>query len=308
MKRLIVLLVAILCLGAVMSSCRQEETKDCAVTVVTTAFPYYDFARQIVGDRAAVTLLLQPGEEPHTFEPSPREMLAVRNADLFLYTGGESDTWVKTLLGGTDAGTGKALSLIGVIEPLVSGHDHGEETGHHTVTYDEHIWTSPVNAIKLTEAITEALASVDPEGRTLYEANAAAYITELRSLDQDYRDAVQTAHRKLLVFGDRFPFLYLTACYGLEHAAAFSGCSEESEVSSATVSYLIRTVKEKQIPVVLCTELSSGRIADRICAETQAVKRSFHSCANVTKDEAQSGETYLSLMRKNLAVLREALG
>lgn len=311
MNRLFTLFLALLCLAMTVSSCQPEESeKRSGVKIVTAAFPYYDFARQIAGERATVTLLLKPGEEPHSYEPTPKDILSLRSCDLFLYTGGESDAWVKTLLDSADGASVNAMPLMEAVEPseVEHGHDHGEEAGHHTVTYDEHIWTSPVNAIKLTEAITESLIEADPDGRALYEANAAAYIAELRGLDQDYREAVQAARRKLLVFGDRFPFLYLTACYGLEHAAAFSGCSEESEVSSATVAYLIQTVKENQIPVVFCTELSSGRIADSICAETQAVKRSLHSCANVTKDEAEAGETYLSLMRKNLSLLREALG
>jgi len=200
--------------------------------------------------------------------------------------------------------------LMEAVEPseVEHGHDHGEEAGHHTVTYDEHIWTSPVNAIKLTEAITDALIAVDPAGRDVYEANVAAYLAELESLDNDYRALTDNAARRMLIFGDRFPFLYMTEEYGLDHAAAFPGCSEESEVSPATVAFLVKTVKENGIPVVFCTELSSGRIADSICAETGAVKRSLHSCANVTKDEASAGETYLSLMRQNLAVLREALG
>ncbi|MBE6622425.1 MAG: zinc ABC transporter substrate-binding protein [Ruminococcaceae bacterium] len=308
MKRLTVLLVAIVCLGAVLTSCQREGTNEQGVTVVTTAFPYYDFARQIAGDRAGVTLLLKPGAEPHSYEPSPADMLAIRSCDLFLYTGGESDAWVKGLLGASDGRTVNALALMDAVERREVEHDHDGETGHHTVTYDEHIWTSPVNAIKLTEAITEALVSIDPEGKAIYEANAAAYLEELRDLDGAYRSLANNAERRLLVFGDRFPFLYMTEEYGLDHAAAFSGCSEESEVSAATVAYLIQTVKENGVPVVLCTELSSGRIADGICRETGAVKHSLHSCANVTKDEAAAGESYLTLMRRNLAVLKTALG
>ncbi len=310
MKRLLTLFLALLCLAMTASSCQREESETSGVKIVTAAFPYYDFARQIAGERATVTLLLKPGEEPHSYEPTPKDILSLRSCDLFLYTGGESDAWVKTLLDSADGASVNAMPLMEAVEPseVEHGRDHGEEVGHHTVTYDEHIWTSPVNAIKLTEAITDALIAVDPAGRDVYEANAAAYLAELESLDNDYRALTDNAARRMLIFGDRFPFLYMTEEYGLDHAAAFPGCSEESEVSPATVAFLVKTVKENGIPVVFCTELSSGRIADSICAETGAVKRSLHSCANVTKDEASAGETYLTLMRQNLAVLREALG
>ncbi len=308
MKRLLPLLLALLCLTFIVTACEQENSGTDGVTVVTAAFPYYDFARQIAGDRATVTLLLKPGEEPHSYDPTSKDILSLRSCDLFLYTGGASDTWVETLLGGADGASVNAVSLMTAVEPLEVEHDHDHEDGHHTVTYDEHIWTSPTNAIKLTEAIRDALIAVDPEGKAVYEANAAAYLAKLEALDQDYRTLISHAERTTVVFGDRFPFLYLTEEYGLTHVAAFPGCSEESEVSPATVAFLIKTVKEQGIPVVFCTELSSGRIADSICAETGAVKRSLHSCANVTKDEAAAGETYLSLMQKNLSVLREALG
>ncbi len=310
MKRLLLLLFVFLCLVVTATACGKGESGTDGMTVVTTAFPYYDFARQVAGDRATVTLLLKPGEEPHSYEPTPKDVLSLRSCDLFLYTGGTSDAWVKTLLGGAEGTSVNAVSLMEVVDPLESDHDHDHdhEAGHHTVSYDEHIWTSPINAIKLTEAIRDALIAADPDGRTIYEANAAAYLAELEALDQSYRALVARAERTLVVFGDRFPFLYLTQEYGLDHAAAFPGCSEESEVSPATVAFLIKTVREQGIPVVFCTELSSGRIADSICAETSAVKRSLHSCANVTKDEAAAGETYLSLMQRNLSLLREALG
>ncbi len=310
MKRLLPLFLTLLCFMATVCACRQEPAETDGVKVVTAAFPYYDLVKQIAGDCATVTLLLKPGEEPHSYEPTPKDILALRSCDLFLYTGGESDAWLKALLDGTEESSIHVLPLIESVNPLETEHNHDRDSGKggHTVVYDEHIWTSPANMVRLTEVVAKALISVDPAGRDVYEANAAAYRTELETLDRELRALVGNAARRLLVFGDRFPFLYLTEEYGLDHAAAFSGCSEESEVSPATVAELVRTVRANNIPVVFCTELSSGRIADSICAETGAVKRSLHSCANVTKDEAAAGATYLSLMQQNLTVLREALG
>ncbi len=299
-------MLASLCLVLCLHSCDVEREDDGRLSVVTASFPLYDFARRLVGDRGEVTLLLGPGEETHSYEPTPKDILAIRGCDLFLYVGGESDAWVKKLLGG-DGKNVNALALMNAVEPLKEDHDHDHEVGNHTVTYDEHIWTSPVNAMKMVKAIADALVSVDAEGKAAYETAAEAYLTELTALDTDIRTLVDGAARKVLLFGDRFPFLYFTKEYGLDHYAAFSGCSDESEVSAATVAFLIDTVKAENIPVVFTTELSTGRIADSICSATGAKKRTLHSVANVSRDEALAGATYLSLMRQNLEALEEAL-
>jgi zinc transport system substrate-binding protein len=311
MKRLLCLALAFFCFAACLPSCESGGKKDNCLSVVTASFPLYDFARRLVGDRGEVTLLLKPGEEPHSYEPTPKDILAIQSCDLFLYVGGESDAWVKKLLKG-DGKNVNALALMDAVEPLEGDHDHdhghGDEAGSHTVTYDEHIWTSPVNAMKMVEAISTALAVVDPAGKEAYEVESKAYLADLAALDADVRALVETASRKVLLFGDRFPFLYFTEAYGLEHFAAFSGCSDESEVSAATVAFLIDKVKDEGIPVVFTTELSSGRIADSICTATGAQKMTLHSVANVSRDEAQRGATYLSLMRQNLTALEAALG
>ncbi len=306
MKRLLCLLLALLCLVLCLPSCDAEQEDDGHLSVVTASFPLYDFARRLVGDRGEVTLLLKPGEETHSYEPTPKDILTIQRCDLFLYVGGESDAWVKKLLAG-DGKQVNVLALLDVVEPLEEEHDHDHEAGHHTVTYDEHIWTSPVNAMKMVEAVAEALVAVDPEGKGDYDAAEAAYLAELAVLDADIRTLVEGASRKVLLFGDRFPFLYFAQEYGLSHYAAFSGCSDESEVSAGTVAFLIDKVKTEEIPVVFTVELSSGRIADSICSATGAQKRMLHSVSNVSRDEAEAGATYLSLMRQNLEALAEAL-
>ena len=300
--------------------------------VVATIFPQYDFARAIGGDRIELSMLLKPGMDSHSYSPSPQDIINIQNCDLFIYIGGENDHWVEKILDSFDEGKGpKTLKLIdsvsAVEEELAEGmqeEDHGhahddgtEEHGHgpendaeeheHEAEYDEHIWTSPRNAEKMAAAIKEALASVDPENSSFYEENAKAYAAELEKLDEDFRRTIGGGGRRLLVFGDRFPFRYLTDEYGLKYAAAFPGCSAESEASAATVAYLIDKVRKENVPVVFHIEMSDEETADAICRETGAKKMLLHSCHNLSRKEIEEGATYIALMRKNLENLKEAL-
>ncbi len=291
------------------------------VKVVSTIFPPCDFARQIGGDYVEVTQLLKPGMEAHSYEPSPADIIRITDSDLFLYAGGESDVWVEEILEGSDRQV-TACSLLAWVEPLeeetaegmqVRGHHHEHEEGKtdgvhlEEAEYDEHVWTSPVNAQLLVENIRDMLIGIDPDRAAIYEKNAAAYLEELRDLDADYRQMVRNARRKTLVFGDRFPFLYLVRTYGLSYYAAFPGCSGETEPSAATIAFLTDKVRREQIPLVLRLELSNGRVADAVAEAAGAQTAMLHSCHTLTAREAERGETYLSLMRQNLAVLERAL-
>ena len=291
------------------------------VRVAATIFPPCDFVRQIGGEYVDVVQLLKPGMEPHSYEPSPADIIRIMDSDLFLYAGGESDVWVEEILEGSDQAP-VSCSLLDWVDPLeeetsegmqVKEHHHehaeGETDGVHLeeTEYDEHVWTSPVNAQLLVEQIRDVLISLDPGREEIYEKNAAAYLEELRALDEDYRQMTENAKRKTLVFGDRFPFLYLVRTYGLEYYAAFPGCSGESEPSAATIAFLTDQVEEEGIPVVFQLELSNGRVADAIAEAAGAETEILHSCHTLTVSEAERGETYLSLMRRNLEALRRAL-
>ena len=291
------------------------------VRVAATIFPPCDFVRQIGGEYVDVVQLLKPGMEPHSYEPSPADIIRIMDSDLFLYAGGESDVWVEEILEGSDHAP-VSCSLLDWVDPLeeetsegmqVKEHHHehaeGETDGVHLeeTEYDEHVWTSPVNAQLLVEQIRDVLISLDPGREEIYEKNAAAYLEELRALDEDYRQMTENAKRKTLVFGDRFPFLYLVRTYGLEYYAAFPGCSGESEPSAATIAFLTDQVEEEGIPVVFQLELSNGRVADAIAEAAGAETEILHSCHTLTASEAERGETYLSLMRRNLEALRRAL-
>ena len=462
------------------------------INVTTTIFPPYDFVRQIAGDKVNLTMLLPPGAESHSFEPSPRDIITVQNSDIFIYVGGDSDTWIDRILESMDTSKMNIIRMMDVVdvveEEIVEGmqddddHGHGEfdpanvkdrplsdfagswisgvpflrnssldsyiahhaeeegesleeakakmikswETdydnitvtvagltigsrsaaytyrgyeiveGHHgtsvwykyqintaasgfpaylifndhgdgnkdehhgekedegaahihlkygnddfasifarkdwspmyftagssaneilaalaghgheeEVEYDEHVWTSPRNAILIVKAITELLCEADSANADFYRQNASAYIKSLEELDSEFTKIVAGAKRKTIVFGDRFPFRYFADAYGLSYFAAFPGCSTETEPSAATVAFLINKIRDEKIPVVFHIELSNERMADTISAETGAKKRLLHAGHNISKKDFDSGLDYLEIMRRNTESLREAL-
>ncbi|MDR0896316.1 MAG: zinc ABC transporter substrate-binding protein [Oscillospiraceae bacterium] len=203
-----------------------------------------------------------------------------------------------------------AHELIGHGGEEAHDHEHEEEHAHEheeETELDEHVWTSPKNAMTITRAIADALSGADPVNAVTYQANAAAYIAELSALDAAFQSVVDTAARKTILFGDRFPFRYFADAYGLTYSAAFTGCSTETEASAATIKFLIDKVRAENLPVVFTIELSTGRIADAICEETGAKKGLLHSAHNLTRDDFAAGVTYLDVMRQNIEALKEAL-
>lgn len=296
-----------------LNGCGPAETLTDKIKIVATNFPPYDFARQIAGDAAEVTMLLSPGEESHTFEPTPQDIIKIQQADLFIMCGGESDQWAKNLVSGSELDENKILAMMDCVETvpeeITDGmqHEHAEEDHSEFYEYDEHVWTSPVNAEAICQKIYEKISEADEENELLYASNLKAYLSKLDELDKEFQDVVSSGTRKTLVFGDRFPFRYFADQYGLNYFAAFPGCSGETEPDAATMKFLIDKVNEEKIPVVLHVELSNQKIADAICEATGAKKALFHSCHGVTKEEFEHGETYVSLMKKNVDVLKEAL-
>lgn len=303
MKRLITLCLSCLILIGLFSCANVGGNGD-GISIVTTCFPLYDFAREIIGKRGEVTLLLKPGQDAHSYAPSAKDIVKIKNCDLFLCIGGEDEAWVDTLLSGSDLNNVRSLSLIEHVPLLSDGHSHDDGHDH---TYDEHIWTSPKKAAIMVEHITAELVSIFPEEKEYFESNMSAYLSALSSLDSAFTELVSKAERSTVVFGDRFPFLYLTEEYGIEYHSVFTGCSDMTEPSASAVAELISIINEHNIPTVFITELSNGKIADSICAQTGAVKAVMHSCANLTKSDKENGETYISLMTKNLEALRNAL-
>jgi len=303
-------------LAVVLVSCAPAaETGGAKISVIATIFAPYDFARQIAGDRADVAMLLPPGGESHTYEPTPRDIKAVRKCDVFIYVGGESDAWVEKILGSMDTSHMQIVTLMDCVELAQERLEDGmqadkeeEGDGGGTPEYDEHVWTSPKNAMRIVEKITAALCNADPDNSGYYIANMAYYLKELAVLDAQIQNVVDNGRRNTLVFGDRFPFRYFADAYGLRCAAAFPGCAAETEATARTIRGLIRRMNDERIPVVLHVELSNRKMAETIARETGAEIRMLHACHGISKLDFDSGETYISLMQKNIEVLREALG
>jgi zinc transport system substrate-binding protein len=285
------------------------------LSVVTTIFPPYDFARQIAGDKAEVTMLLPPGAESHSFEPTPQDIIKIQNCDVFVYNGGDSDAWVDRILGSMDTSGIRVLSMMDMVkarlveEETVEGMEAEEEDGpDQGPEYDEHVWTSPVNSSVIVSALERSLAEADPANAEAYKAGADDYNAKLAELDAGFKAIVESAPLKELVFGDRFPFRYFAEEYGLKYYAAFNGCSTETEASPATIAFLINKVREDKIPAVCHIELSNEKIADAVCEATGAENLLFHSAHNLTKDDFDAGASYYDIMKLNEEALKKALG
>ena len=311
-------LTMLLCLSA----CTSEKTAGLdadKLNIVCTIFPAYDFSREIAGERGNVILLMPPGADMHSYEPTPQDIISIRNADIFIYGGGESDTWLDTVLESVNSQSLHIISMTEIcelyeeetVDGMESDHvhdencEHGEE--HHHSEYDEHVWTSPVNAIKIIEEITQTLCSLDEKNSRVYKQNSEKYIKEIELLDKQFRDTVENAERRLMVFADRFPFRYFVEEYSLDYSAAFPGCSHDTEPSAKTIQYLIKKIRDDGIPVIFTIESSDRRVAEAISNETEAKILEFHSCHTVTKSELENGVTYVELMKRNLTNLKEAL-
>ena len=327
MKKLvsIFLSIVIICSLFSLSGCGKTEKvqkSDGKISIVTTIFPYYDFVRQLAGDKADVRLLLSPGSDPHSYEPTPSDIVAIENCDLFIYNGGESDEWVDGVLSSIENKNVKVMKMMEYVplryeQSMDHNHEHAEhedmddnDEGHdheEGEEYDEHIWTSIRNAERMSASIADELISLDSKNSDYYNEKKADYISSLDSLDKEFTEVANNKKRDTLVFGDRFPFLYFVSDYDLGYECAFPGCSHETEPSTAVVSHLIDFTRENNIPVVFYLELSSGKIAQIISEDSSAKTMQFSSCHNVTKEDFENGATYISVMEQNLEALKEAL-
>ncbi len=332
MKKITALL-ALLMLGGALAGCeKQNDTnKTDKLSIVTTIFPEYDWVRAVLGDKAdnaEVTMLLDNGVDLHSYQPTADDIVKISDCDLFLYVGGESDGWVDDALKNATNKNMKVINLLDVLgdsvktEEVVEGmqeteHDHDHDHSKEVSTFedeeekDEHVWLSLKNAEVLVNAISKSLQELDPDNKDTYAANAAAYIEKLSALDGEYQAAVDAATYKTVVFGDRFPFRYLVDDYGLRYYAAFVGCSAETEASFETVSFLAKKVDELKLPCVLTIEGAQHKIAETIVRNTAEKNQkvlTMDSLQSTSSKDVANGTTYLSVMEKNLSVLKEALG
>ena len=304
MKRLI---AALLCLCLMLCGCTAQPEKphdETKLQIVCTSFPAYDFAREIAGDRAELTLLIKPGSEVHSYEPTPKDMIRIQESDLFICNGGESEQWAKTLIT-PELNTIYMMGCVDTVEESADGIYNAEDG---EPELDEHVWTSPLNAIKISKEICNALCKLDADNAEAYKTNFTAYKAQLMALDREFRQVIKNSGKHTLVFADRFPMRYFALEYGLDCYAAFPGCSSETEPSAKTVAYLIDRVREDKIPAVLYMEFSNQKMADVICEDTGCKKLPFYSAHSVSAEQFEQGVSYLDLMRINLNSLKEALG
>ena len=284
-----------------------NNASDDKLEIVTTIFPAYDFARQIFGDTAEVTLLLKPGMESHSYDPSARDIVRIDKCDLFIFNGGESDSWVENILKSIE--NVNTLRMMESVEALHEEYSEGmEHDDHDNDEYDEHIWTSPKNAAKIVESIKNAAVELAPENKAAYENTASRYIAEINALDDKFGELL-AEEKRYFVFGDRFPLLYFFKEYGLNYYAAFPGCGSETEPSARTIAFLGEQLESNDtIPAVFYIELSNHKLADTLAADKGLSALEFHTCHNITADDFNSGKTYISLMQRNFDMLKGVLG
>ncbi len=332
MKKIIAITLCLMMITGIITGCGTPSAKGDKLSIVTTIFPEYDWVIQILGDKAGqadVTMLLDNGVDLHSYQPTADDIIRISTCDLFIYVGGESDGWVEDVL---KEATNKDMVVINLLEALGDDvkeeevkegmqevehehdgeedhededHDHEEET-----EYDEHVWLSLRNAAKLCGYIAGKLGEIDPDYKDAYTANANAYVEKLNALDGKYKEAVNAGKTKTLLFGDRFPFRYLTDDYGLDYYAAFVGCSAESEASFETVLFLAGKADELGLKSILQIESADGKLARTVRDATQTQDQkilTMNSLQTVTASDVKGGASYLSIMEENLAVLREAL-
>ena len=332
MKKITALLLALFMLVAALAGCgKQNDTNQTdKLSIVTTIFPEYDWVREILGDKAdnaEITMLLDNGVDLHSYQPTADDIVKISDCDLFIYVGGESDGWVEDALRNAANRNMKVINLLEILgdsvktEEIVEGmqeeHEHEDAHAHddaeeheHEGEADEHVWLSLKNAKMLVRVISKALQELDPDNKDIYAANADAYVKKLSALDAEYQAAVDAASNKTILFGDRFPFRYLVDDYGLRYYAAFVGCSAETEAGFETISFLAKRVDEWKLPCVLTIEGAQHKIAETIVRNTTTKNQkvlTMDSMQSTTTQDVKNGTTYLSVMEKNLSVLKEAL-
>lgn len=294
---------------AFFSGSTETYTKN-KTTVVATTFAQYDFAREIARDKADVIMLLSPGEEIHTYEPTPEDIMKIQQCDIFVYGGGESDKWADIILNTVDENV-RIIRMMDVVELYETEHHHGEADEEHLhedkKEYDEHVWTSPLNAIKIVKAIRDALITCDSENADYYRENANAYIGELQLLDSRFADLFDAAYTKPIIVGDRFPFRYFAERYSISYFSAFPGCSAQSEANPKTIADLIEKGKSENISTVFKVDLSKGNVAYTIAESIGAKVETLYSCHVISAEDYDDGMTYIGLMNRNLKALTRAL-
>lgn len=315
-KTILIILGLAIVIGSILlitnNKTKQTENKNIKYKVVTSNFASYDFLRAIIGDNSEIELkyLLGPGKDAHSYEPTAGDLITIQNANLFVYVGGEMEKWSDKVLNSLNTNI-NVICIADFVETIdekeVDGAEEHDEHEHEEGAFDEHIWTSPSNAIKMVNALETAMEKIDSTNSSKYKENALNYINKIKEVDSKIQNIVDNKVRDRLVFADKMPMQYFIEYYKLNVTAAFDGCSAEIDPSAKTVAYLQNKIKEENIPVVLYIELNPGTVAKTIADETGAKAMQIQTIHNVSLDDFNNNETWVSLMTRNLDVLKQAL-
>jgi len=318
MKKLNIIIILV-CAVFLCACSDLSQVKDSGkMSIVTVNFPQYDIARAICGDAENIKMIIRPGAEVHGYEPTLDDILAIEQADVFIYNGGESDVWVEKILKGVDTSDTLVVNLmetegINLYKEEHSGHAHTEDHNHnHDNThigknYDEHIWTSPKNQLFLTKRVADELCAYNPEKTAVYRKNEAIYTDKIKTLDKELENIASESGHSFIAVADKFPFLYLAKDYDIDYIAGFTGCSAENDAGPRVLADMIEEIKHHSISSVFHVELSNRKMADAVSRHTGTRVKLLHSCQNVTREEFESGKSYVDIMKENIINLKEAL-
>ena len=313
---LIILAIAIVIgIGIVMgvgeNNKNNSNNSNIRYNVVASNFASYDFLRAIIGDNKEIelTFLIGPGKDAHSYDPTAQDLITIKNANLFVYIGGEMEQWADKVLESIEANKTKKICISDFVDTIEEKKVDGveEEEEGEKGSFDEHIWTSPENAIKMINALEQAMEEIDSENSNTYKENADKYITQIKEVDSKIQNIVDNKARDRLIFADKMPMQYFMEYYNLKASAAFNGCSTDTEPSAKTIAYLEDKVREENIPVILYIEINPGKVAKTIANETGAEAMQIQTLHNISLDDFKNGETWVSLMTRNIDVLKKAL-
>ena len=344
MKKIVLCIIAVVLMlgiiGVVVFGLSRKNEDNKKIKVVSSNFASYDFLRAIIGDNQNIDLkfLMGPGKDAHSYDPTASDIKTIQNADLFVYVGGEMEKWADKVLDSMEMNKSKVICIADFVDTIeekeVDGaeeheheHEHGHEDGeeheheggenheheheheHEEGAFDEHIWTSPENAIKMIKALEKEMEKIDAKNANVYKQNSEKYISKIKEVDTKIQEIVNNKKRDRLVFADKMPMQYFIDYYKLKVSAAFDGCSTEVEPSAKTIAYLQNKIKEEKIPVVLYIELNNGQVAKTIANEVGngCKAMQIQTLHNVSLDDFNKGETWVSLMTKNIEVMKQAL-
>lgn len=322
---IVLLITIVIGIGVAFGIGGNKNKNNAKYKVVASNFASYDFLRAIIGENKDVelTFLIGPGKDAHSYDLTAGDLIKIQDSDLFVYVGGEMEKWSDKVLDSLDTTGTEIICIADFVDTMeekeVDGaeeheHDHEDEDEHEEHeheheegAFDEHIWTSPENAIKMVNALEKAMEKIDNKNSNTYKENADIYIAQIKDVDSKIQNIVDNKVRNRLIFADKMPMQYFIDYYNLEVSAAFDGCSSETEPSAKTIAYLQNKVKEEKIPVILYIELNPGTVANTIANETGSKAMQIQTLHNVSLDDFKNGETWVSLMTRNIDVLKKAL-